>query len=65
MTKVNILRGQGVYYIASGAFPLVSMRLFERVTGKKTDRWLVQMVGMLALRSACRSWWEAAGRTHR
>jgi hypothetical protein len=43
------VQAQGVYYIASGAFPLVSMRLFERVTGRKTDRWLVQMVGLLAM----------------
>ncbi len=25
------------------------MSLFERITGKKTDRWLVQMVGLLAV----------------
>jgi|HubBroStandDraft_4_1064222.scaffolds.fasta_scaffold00088_12 hypothetical protein len=28
--------------------PLVSMRTFEALTGKKRDRWLVQMVGLLA-----------------
>lgn len=38
---------QAVYYIATGIWPLLSMRLFETVTGKKTDRWLVQTVGLL------------------
>lgn len=28
--------------------PLLSMKLFEAITGKKRDRWLVQMVGLLA-----------------
>ena len=36
----------GYYYVASGLFPLVSMELFERLTGPKRDRWLVQMVGL-------------------
>jgi hypothetical protein len=45
----SVVRAQGAYYIASGAFPFVSMRLFERVTGPKVDRWLVQMVGLMAM----------------
>lgn len=48
MTKRQTLRAQGAYYLATGLWPLVSMRSFERVTGPKTDRWLVQMVGLLA-----------------
>lgn len=32
----------------TGLSPLASMRLFESITGKKRDRWLVQMVGLLA-----------------
>jgi hypothetical protein len=39
--------GQGVYYAATGAWPLVSMRTFEAVTGPKRDRWLVKTVGLL------------------
>lgn len=39
---------QSAYYIATGAWPLLSMRTFELVTGRKTDRWLVKMVGLLA-----------------
>jgi len=40
---------QAVYYIASGSLPLVSRKLFERLTGPKRDWWLVQMVGLLAV----------------
>ena len=39
---------QGAYYIVSGLWPIVSLRTFERVTGPKTDGWLVKMVGLLA-----------------
>jgi hypothetical protein len=38
----------GGYYLATGLWPVVSMRTFEWVTGRKTDRWLVRMVGLLA-----------------
>lgn len=39
--------GQGAYFIATGAWPIVSMRTFEAVTGPKRDRWLVKTVGVL------------------
>jgi hypothetical protein len=35
------------YYFATGLWPLVSRRTFERVTGPKADFWLVQTVGLL------------------
>lgn len=38
---------QGVYFLATGVWPLVSMRTFEAVTGPKADRWLVKTVGLL------------------
>ena len=38
---------QGLYYAASGAWPLLSMRSFESVTGPKADKWLVRTVGGL------------------
>jgi hypothetical protein len=38
-----------MYYIVTGAWPLLSRRSFEAVTGRKYDWWLVQMVGLLAL----------------
>ena len=44
-----LLVGQGVYYASTGAWPLVHMRSFLRVTGPKTDLWLVRTVGLLIL----------------
>ena len=43
-----VLIFQGVYYLITGTWPLVSMTTFEAVTGPKTDDWLVQTVGVLA-----------------
>jgi hypothetical protein len=39
--------GQGLYYLGTGVWPLLSMRTFEAVTGRKSDRWLVKTVGVL------------------
>jgi hypothetical protein len=36
-----------MYYITTGVAPFFSRRLFEAVTGRKTDWWLVQTVGAL------------------
>lgn len=41
--------GQGLYFILTGLWPLLSMRTFQLVTGPKTDRWLVNTVGVLVL----------------
>ncbi len=38
---------QAAYYVPTGVWPLVGMRSFEWLTGRKTDRWLVQTVGLL------------------
>jgi hypothetical protein len=38
---------QGGYYLASGLWPIVSLASFERVTGPKTDDWLVRTVAVL------------------
>jgi hypothetical protein len=38
---------QGVYFAATGLWPLIDMRSFERVTGPKVDKWLVRTVGVL------------------
>jgi hypothetical protein len=43
-----ILAIQGLYYLATGIWPLVSLPTFEAVTGPKTDDWLVQTIGVLA-----------------
>lgn len=39
--------GQGAFYVTTGAWPLLGMSSFERVTGPKTDRWLVKTAGTL------------------
>ena len=38
---------QGVYFLLTGIWPLLSMRTFEAVTGPKVDRRLVKTVGVL------------------
>jgi hypothetical protein len=37
------------YYVVTGAWPIVHMRSFEAITGPKNDKWLVNMVGALAV----------------
>ena len=38
---------QGTYFAATGIWPLLDMRSFEKVTGPKVDKWLVRTVGVL------------------
>src|SRR5439155_1261135 len=38
---------QGVFYLATGVWPLVHIESFVAVTGPKTDLWLVYTVGAL------------------
>ena len=38
---------QGSYYVLTGVWPLLHLRSFLRVTGPKTDVWLVHTVGSL------------------
>lgn len=38
---------QGVFYVLTGVWPLVSMGTFVAVTGPKVDLWLVVTVGVL------------------
>ena len=45
--KVGIASLQGTYFLATGIWPLVSRRTFERVTGPKVDFWLARTVGVL------------------
>ena len=40
---------QGIYYIATGLWPILSMSSFEWVSGPKTDHWLVRTVGVLVI----------------
>lgn len=45
----RVSTAQGVHLVLSGAWPLAHYRSFERVTGPKADKWLVQTVAGLAL----------------
>lgn len=38
---------QGLYYLISGGWSLVDIDSFQKVTGRKTDLWLVKTVGLL------------------
>jgi hypothetical protein len=38
---------QGLYFLLTGVWPLISIRTFQMVTGPKTDLWLVKTVGLL------------------
>src|SRR5947209_12491747 len=51
-----LLWAQGLYYLVTGVWPLISIRTFQMVTGPKTDHlvtgreadhWLVMTVGVL------------------
>jgi hypothetical protein len=38
---------QGLFYLATGIWPLIDIVSFQLVTGPKTDLWLVRTVGVL------------------
>jgi hypothetical protein len=38
---------QGIVFLVSGVWPVIHMRSFEAVAGRKTDKWLVRTVGIL------------------
>lgn len=38
---------QGAYFVLTGLWPIVHFPSFEKVTGPKTDDWLVKTVGAL------------------
>ena len=38
---------QGIYFLVSGIWPLLSMSTFLKVTGPKTDLWLVKTVALI------------------
>lgn len=50
-TKKYIMRliaiTQGIYFLLTGIWPLVSIETFQKVTGPKRDLWLVKTVGLL------------------
>lgn len=47
MPLTSLCFAQGLFYVLTGLWPLVSMGTFVAVTGPKTDLWLVRTVGVL------------------
>jgi hypothetical protein len=45
--SVGLARLQGLFFLAFGVWPLLHLRSFLAVTGRKTDLWLVQTCGAL------------------
>lgn len=45
----NVFLVQGVYFVITGIWPLLSMGSFIEATGPKQDTWLVEMVGLLSI----------------
>ncbi len=45
--KPTVALVQGIYFLVTGVWPLISMRSFLAITGPKTDLWLVKTVGLL------------------
>lgn len=46
---VYLCVGQAVYYVITGLWAQVSIGTFQKVTGPKTDLWLVKTVGLLII----------------
>lgn len=47
ITRGQVATGQGALFVATGLWPVLHLRSFERVTGPKLDGWLVKTVGLL------------------
>ncbi len=45
LLKVALM--QGVYFVATGLWPIIHIQSFQWVTGPKIDLWLVKTVGVL------------------
>jgi hypothetical protein len=47
MRSNQVALSQGIFYVATGLWPIVHMRSFEAVTGPKMDKWLARTLGGL------------------
>ena len=47
MDQARLAKAHGLFNVVGGAWPLVSIGTFERVTGPKVDAWLVRTVAGL------------------
>ena len=53
-TKVDVaMLTQATYYLVTGPWPVAHFRSFERITGPKPDRFVVESAGMLFAASGC------------
>ena len=46
-TGRRLALGQGLFFAATGLWPVVHLASFEKVTGPKPEGWLVKTVGLL------------------
>ena len=53
---------QGAYYLVSGTWSVVHIDSFQKVTGRKTDLWLIKTVGLLLVAVGGGLIFAAAGR---
>jgi hypothetical protein len=49
MRSNNIIFLQIIYFFTTALWPLVDIKSFEKITGPKTDEWLVKTVSFLIL----------------
>ena len=49
LSEADVAGLQAAYYLGTGAWPLLHRRSFEWLTGKKTDFWLAQTVGVTVM----------------
>src|SRR4051812_27019857 len=47
MNDRSLAKSQGMFFLASGLWPVFHLKSFEKVTGPKEDEWLVKTVGLL------------------
>jgi hypothetical protein len=47
LNRNKLAISQGIFYTATGLWPVFDLKSFEKVTGPKTDHWLVKTVGLL------------------
>jgi hypothetical protein len=47
MRPTRIARVQAAYYLVAGLWPLVSIRSFEAVAGRRRDHWVTRSNGLL------------------
>ncbi|MDB5038337.1 MAG: hypothetical protein JWQ35_1865, partial [Bacteriovoracaceae bacterium] len=43
----KVALAQGFYYFLTGIWPIISIKSFEKITGRKTDKWLVKTFGLI------------------